>query len=82
MIPRGKHTSKNKGMGLKGPRPSHRAEVTAMFPLPTPYGWRVYRQGSRQAVHESATGYAIEADAWSAGGQALNHVIKASRRAV
>jgi hypothetical protein len=81
MIPRGKHTSKNKGMGLKV-RPSHRAEVTAMFSLPTPYGWRVYRKGSRQAVHESATGYATEADAWSAGGQALDQVIKAARRAV
>jgi hypothetical protein len=61
-------------MGLKG-RPSHRAEVSAMFPLPTPYGWRVYRQWSRQAVHASATGYATEADAWSAGGQALDQVI-------
>jgi hypothetical protein len=31
MAARGKHASKNMGMGLKG-RPSHRAEVTAMFP--------------------------------------------------
>jgi len=77
----GNRKSKTKGMGLKA-QPSHRVEVTAMFPLPTRYGWRVYRQGSRQAVHESATGYALEADAWSAGGQALNQVIKAARRPV
>jgi hypothetical protein len=81
MAARGKHASKNKGMGLKG-RPSHRAEVTAMFPLPTPYGWRIYRRGHKKAVHESAAGHATEADAWSAGGQALDQVIKASRRAV
>ena len=53
-----------------------------MFPLPTPYGWRVYGQGSKRAVDESATGYATEADAWSAGGQALDQVIKAARRAI
>ena len=53
-----------------------------MFTLPRPYGWRVYRQGSGQAVHELATGYATEADAWSAGGHVLNQVIKAARRAV
>jgi hypothetical protein len=81
MIARSKHISKTKGMGQKG-RPSHRAEVTAMFPLPTSYGWRIYRQGSRQAVHVSATGYATEADAWTAGGLMLNQVIKAARRAV
>ena len=77
----GNRKSKTKGMGLKA-QPSHRVEVTAMFPLPTPYGWRIYRQGSRQAVHKSATGHATEADAWSAGGQALDQVIKAVRRAV
>jgi hypothetical protein len=81
MAARGKHTSKNKGMGLKG-RPSHRAEVTAMFPPQAQYNWRISRQGSRQAIHESATGHATEADAWSAGGQALDQVIKAVRRAV
>jgi hypothetical protein len=81
MVAKGNRMSKTKGMGLKA-RPSHRAEVTAMFPMPTPYGWRVYRQGSRQVVHESATGYATEADAWSAGGQALDQVIKEARRAV
>jgi len=73
--------SKTKGMGVKA-QPSHRAEVTAMFPMPTPYGWRVYRQGHKKAVHVSATGYATETDAWSAAGQALDQVTRAARREV
>jgi hypothetical protein len=63
MFAKGKRISKTKGMGLKA-RPSHRAEVTAMFPPPTPHGW----QRSKPTVHEAATGYAIEADAWPEAG--------------
>jgi hypothetical protein len=59
MFAKGKRISKTKGMGLKA-RSSHRTEVTAMFPPPTPHGW----QWSKQTVHEAATGYATEADAW------------------
>jgi hypothetical protein len=71
---------KMKGMGLKRPL-SHRVEVKALFPVPAPFGWQIYRRGKALPFEQSTLGYPDEAAAWTAGGVASDRIHRAARKA-
>ena len=57
----------------------YRVEVTARHEQPEPWGWQVFRRGETRPIERSVTGYANEADAWSAGGSVVTRLEKADR---
>jgi hypothetical protein len=77
--PRTHASSRTRGRGLKKPR-SHRVEVKDLFAAPHPYGWQLYRRTVTSPIAQSPFGYAIETDAWTAGGVALEHIFRGLRK--
>ena len=63
------------------PRPSHYIVVKVMFVPPQQFGWRIYQRGGKVLIRKSATGYATETDAWTAGSEELEQILQAVRRA-
>jgi hypothetical protein len=68
-----------KGGGGAAVAAPYRVEVTARHGQPKPWGWQVFRRGATRPIERSVTGYANEADAWSAGGSVVTRLEKADR---
>ena len=63
---------------MKHPKPrlSHYIVVKVMFVPPQQFGWRIYQRGGKVLIRESATGYAAETDAWTAGSEELEQIFR------